>query len=168
MPRVRAAVAALLLSLTLGVMPAGAGGPPQHEFFMAEPVEFAPGDVCEFGVLAEPIRSRGHQITFPEDDDGTVRQRITGKFFVRLTNTSTGASVARNMTGPVDYWYHADGTITSLNRGHSVAYLFFFEEGGPALWFQKGPVLWSVTADGLWSVVSQRGVSEDLCATLAD
>lgn len=167
MSRVRPLVAALILLLTLGVMPVGAGGKPQHTFFPADPLGFAPGDVCEFGVLVEPIRSRGHLVTWPEDADGTVHERITGKWFARVTNTDTGASVVRNMTGPVDYWYHADGTISSTNRGHSLAFLFFFEEGGPALWFQKGPVRWSVTVDGLWSVVSQRGVSEDLCATLA-
>lgn len=166
MSRVRAFVAALLLLLTLGVMPVGAGAPPEHVFFEAEPFEFLPGDVCEFGVLVEPIRSRGHQVTFPEDADGTVQVRITGQLFVRLTNTESGASVLRNMTGPVDYWFYADGTAASSNRGHSLAFLFFFEEGGPALWYHSGPILWAVDADGLFSVVSQRGVSEDLCQTL--
>jgi hypothetical protein len=168
MSRVRPVAAALLLLLTLGVMPVGAGGRPEHVFFEAEPVEFAPGDVCEFGVLAEPIRSRGHQVTFPEDADGTIQVRITGMFFVRLTNTTSGESVVRNMTGPVDYWYYADGTAASLNRGHSIAFLFFFEEGGPALWYQSGPILWAVDEEGLFSVVRQLGVSEDLCATLAE
>jgi hypothetical protein len=167
MSRVRAFAPALILVLGVGVSPAAAGGAPEHVFFPAEPVEFLPGDVCEFGVLAEPLSSRGHQITFPADADGTVQVRITGKFFVRLTNTTTGESVDRNMTGPVDYWFYADGTAASLNRGHSIAFLFFFEEGGPALWYQSGPILWAVDADGLFSVVHQRGVSEDLCQTLS-
>ena len=166
MTRLRSFAPALILVLSLGVSPAAAAGPPEHVFFMAEPVEFLPGDVCEFGVLAEPIRSRGHQATFPEDADGTVQVRITGKWFVRVTNTATGASVVRNMTGPVDYWFYADGTAASLNRGHSLGYLFSFEEGGPALWYQSGPILWAVDTDGLFSVVRQRGVSEDLCQTL--
>jgi hypothetical protein len=166
MSRVRAFAPALVLVLSLGASPAAAGGQPEHVFFPAEPVEFLPGDVCEFGVLAEPIRSRGHQITFPEDADGTVQVRITGMWFVRVTNTETGESVVRNMTGPVDYWFYADGTGASLNRGHSLGFLFSFEEGGPALWYQSGPVLWAVDADGLFSVVQQRGVSEDLCQTL--
>lgn len=167
MSRVRAFAPALILLLGLGVGPAAAAGPPEHEFFPSEPFEFLPGDVCEFGVLVEPIRSRGHQITFPEDADGTVHQRITGQLFAQVTNTATGESVVRNFTGPVDFWFYADGTAASLNRGHSLAFLFSFEEGGPALWYHRGAILWSVNADGFWSVVRQRGVSEDLCATLA-
>lgn len=168
MSRVRPLVAALILLLTSGVMPVGAKGPPEHAFFPAEPYGFAPGDVCEFGVLVEPLRSRGHLRTWPEDANGTVHERITGQFFARITNTDSGAWIDLNLTGPVDYWWHADGTATSTNRGHTIAWLFPFEEGGPALWFHRGSIRWSVTSDGLWSVVRQRGVSEDLCVTLAD
>jgi hypothetical protein len=126
-----------------------------------------PGDVCEFGVLVGPIRSRGHQVTFPEDTDGTIQQRITGQLIVRLTNTTSGESVVRNITGPVDFWFFADGTAASLNRGHALAFLFFFEEGGPALWYHSGSILWAVDTDGNFSVVRQPGISEDLCQTLA-
>lgn len=92
--------------------------------------------------------------------------RITGQLKVRLTNTTSDESVVRIITGPVDFWFYADGTGASLNRGHSLAFLFSFEEGGPALWYQSGPILWDVDEDGLFSVVRQLGVSEDLCQTL--
>jgi hypothetical protein len=157
---------ALVFVLIFGVSSVAAKGPPIHEFYTPPDLEFAPGEVCAFGVTGEVLHGRGHD-KITEFEDGTLQIRTTGVLVARITNVSTGESVVRNFSGPVDFVMHPDGTATSWNRGHTLAFLLSFEPGGPALWHHSGTIRWAVDEQGLFSVVSETGIREDLCATLS-
>jgi hypothetical protein len=156
----------MLCTLAIGAVPVSANGPPIHDFFDPEGFAFAPGEVCvAFGVTIEVIKGRGHD-RITETDDGTLIISTTGHLIARVINDSTGAWVRRNFSGPVLNVFHPDGTGTSWNRGHTLAWLIP-EEGGPALWRHSGTIRWSIDENGLFSIVRETGIREDLCAVLS-
>ena len=153
------------LLLALGALPAAAQGQPEHFFYEPAGMEFAAGAVCVFGVIVETLRGRVHD-SVRELDDGTIHIRTTGSWHARLTNTETGESIVRNLSGPLDLWIFPDGTARAVNRGHTLAWLLP-EEGGPALWHHRGTIEWSIDEAGLFSVVRETGIREDLCSALS-
>lgn len=166
MHRRLAVVLALLCALALSAPSVAAKGPPIHDFYEPGGFEFAEGEVCaDFAVGAEIVRGRAHD-QIRELDDGTLHIRTTGLFIGRIVNRSTGVSVVRNFSGPVDTWIYPDGTGASRNRGHTLGWLTP-AEGGPALWHHSGTIQWAISGEGLFSIVRETGTREDLCATLA-
>jgi hypothetical protein len=126
---------------------------------------FGPGEVCDFGVVVDPINGKQRETAWPPEPDGTVHTRVAGRWKIRITNADSGASLVRNATGPGDFWTFPDGTGRSINRGHTLAWLLP-EEGGPELWLQSGRIVWSIDENFLFTVVKMTGRSEDLCAAL--
>jgi hypothetical protein len=122
---------------------------------------------CSFDVDLHIIRNNEFITTF---SDG--RQLITGALVVSLTNVDTGKAITLNISGPVFFTPHEDGSLTVALNGRS---LVFFAAGdlGPGsagvLELTSGPAVIEFDANG--SAVSYTKASAatvDLCAVLAD
>ena len=57
--------------------------------------------------------------------DGTTITRITGRLVLSFTNTDTGFTIVRNVSGPTTETDHTDGTATFVGEGEN--------------WFAFGP-----------------------------
>jgi hypothetical protein len=165
----------LLRSFVLAVIVASGGtasaGGPVREF-----TGLVPGDnfdfegVCEdFTVNLLIVENNEYTITFAPNAAGTTRQLVEGRFVVAFTNLASGSSVTRNVSGPGEYLYHADGSVDFRGSG-AWAIFFFPEQRGPgtpgALFVNYGQIVLHTDPFGIQTVVSQVGTQEDLCATL--
>jgi hypothetical protein len=171
--RVRVIIPALTFLLTLlGVTSVSSAAPPTREPnpLPAEPFVFTDtlgNDPCGFPVLLEITTNKEVLTTFTRQS-GVTSIHTTGALKVRLTNTVTGDTIDRNISGPILATVNADGSLTQLG-------------GGPALWvFDPGvaPELprlvvisgrtESILGPGTaFTFVSRQGHYEDICAALA-
>ena len=104
--------------------------------------------------------------------------RTTGALKIRLVNTDSGEAIVRNISGPVELTYHADGSVTQVANGPSFTVLEDdVERGGlPAgavitygrvvSRFEEGTPGVPSSLLG-FSVVSVSGRYESVCSTLA-
>jgi len=165
----------MLRSLVLAVIIASGGtasaGGPVREF-----TGLVPGDNFDFeGVCADfdvnlwIVENNEYTITFPTNAAGTTRQLVQGRFVVAFTNLTSRTSVTRNVSGPGEYLYGADGSVDFRGSG-AWAIFFFPDQRGPgtpgALFVNHGEIVLHTDPSGIQEVVSQIGTQEDLCATL--
>ena len=130
-----------------------------------EPVPFDPVVLegpCPFPILAEATKNKEKARIF---SSGIVS--ITGKLFVRLTNTDNGESVELNISGPVRITPQADGTVETVLRGRSAIFLFPTDAGGPAFLLTSGRVALVSDEEGNVLSFTHTGKSTDICAILS-
>ena len=126
---------------------------------------------CSF--TYEVLQNNLTEKTFIRGDETIVR--TTGALKIRLINTDSGESIVRNISGPVELTYHADGSVTQVANGPSFTVLEAdVERGG----LPAGPVITyglvvSRFEEGTpggplsgFSVVSVSGRYEEVCSTL--
>ncbi len=127
----------------------------------------------DFPLTFEVLENNLKETTFIRGDETIVL--TTGALKIRLVNTDSGEAIVRNISGPVELTYHADGSVTQVANGPSFTVLeddvergglpvgavitygrvvSRFEEGTPG-----GPLLG-------FSVVSVSGRYESVCSTL--
>jgi hypothetical protein len=157
----------LLLGSTLlfaSALPAAAAGKPTFD-----PVPFPPdgillpgGVFCEFDLFAEATRNTEIAKTFPADENGDVLQIVTGQLWILFTNMPTGATAEINISGPIRYVIHPDGTIDATLLGRLVA----VEVGGFLVY--SGRVIQVIHPDGSTEILSTQGSTLDVCALLSD
>jgi hypothetical protein len=143
-----------------------ARGKPTRSPAIAGPFEIPAGVVCSFGVFGgEPIVNKQVVKTFPPEPNGDIVQLATGAFVFPLTNTSTGKTIAVNISGPGRLTIHPDGSATLEARGR---WFFALIENAPFNAFiSSGHVVTSIAPDGTVTLVSRSGHVEDLCALLS-
>lgn len=124
-----------------------------------------------FSVSFHVLENNEYTIDFFDDQGIKVRTIIQGRVVLEITNTDTGVSIVRNVSGP--------GTITYadqmfVGRGSGL-YFFFPEDLGPgtpgSMFINHGRVvefLGDPEKDIPPRIISQTGVQEDLCATLSE
>jgi hypothetical protein len=108
--------------------------------------------------------------TVRKHPDGSPHlQEITGPLVMRFTNTDTGRSVVRNLTGTGLLDNGSDGSLTLyLVGGHMAVGLAATDPGGPAfLVFTGSRHAVVFGADGSRTPIYGHGPVENLCATLA-
>ncbi|HEY8200188.1 MAG TPA: hypothetical protein VII47_02440 [Actinomycetota bacterium] len=119
-----------------------------------------------FPVSFHVLENNEYTIDFFDDQGIKVRTIIQGRVVLEITNTDTGVSIVRNVSGP--------GTITYadqmfVGRG-SQLFFFFPDELGPgtpgSMFINRGRVVEYLGEPR--KIISQTGVQEDLCATLGD
>ena len=92
---------------------------------------------------------------------------VTGALKVRLTNTESGKTIDRNISGPTFLTNNADGSITQVTAGPG---LWAFEPGKapdlPRMAITKGRTESVFDAKGNFTFLNQRGSVEDICAAL--
>ena len=124
-----------------------------------------PSGACPFPVSFHVVTNNAHTITWFDAEGNPVRTIFQGQVVLEITNTDTGTSVIRNVSGP--------GTITFadllfVGRG-SQLFFFFPDELGPgtpgSMFINRGRVVEFLGEPR--KIISQTGVQEDLCATLS-
>ena len=128
------------------------------------------GDRCPFELQGQVVSDKERIRTLETFADGTPRvQQVVGQLLVRYTNTATGESVVRNLTGNGIVEYSADGSYTlTLQGGHFAVGLQPTDPGGPGFFvFTGSGHSLAVAADGTRTITYGHGPVEDLCQTLA-
>jgi len=145
-----------------------AGGKPVREFLPApEFIEFAPGELCEFGVRIDVLINQEYGTTFSDENGVPLRTIITGRLILKLTNLSDpSTAVVVNASGPGLVEYKGDIIRVTL-RGRS---LIFLPGDESLLYMNSGQVV--EEGDGsiqpvVLPVISQIGHRVDYCPLLA-
>ena len=164
-----AVVAACLL--LIGSVGSVSAVPPDREPLVADPLEFAAGDVCAFDLLIETTVNRGTFRTF-YDRNGDVRVNlITGSGVTRFTNLETGEWIETDGGGVGVLSEPGDGTFVLDVTG--IANFYFFP--GDQTPVGEGSGLWIVSGrarsvlDLATNVVTSfeySGRVTDVCAAL--
>jgi hypothetical protein len=90
----RSLAASLAIAAVLSAAPAAVARPPTHAPTPLPPdLEFAPGEVCEDGILVHTWWMRVRSTEWAPLPDGTVRLADRGAARSTITNTGTGASM---------------------------------------------------------------------------
>lgn len=129
----------------------------------------APGAVCSFGVAATIVDDQEQFRTLASYPDGSPRlQEFRGPLFIRYTNTSTGDSVVRDLSGYAWFHYGADGGIDALIASHIGLRVPVGNTGFPAgEWVISGRSEVTVSSTGTINVRLVHATTEDLCSTLS-
>jgi len=116
-----AALAAAGVLAGTGVATPG-GDSPHRVPVNATPFDLGPG-VCGFpihvGVVADNEYFT-HQETLP---DGTLIQQINGRLVLSFTNTDTGKTIVKNVSGPGVFTTFPDGSFLQDTTGLTATYL---------------------------------------------
>jgi hypothetical protein len=131
------------------------------------PISTPAGTVCSFPVTAEPVR-QNLRIRYHYDEAGNQDgYQVVGPLIARVTNTATGESVVRNLSGHGTVMFQPDGSWDAVVNG---GFLIFFRAGDEpanALLFFHGHTVLHGTPTGQKTLVSYTGRGENLCDTLA-
>lgn len=145
------------------------GGSAGWEPVPAPPFVLPAGEVCSFEVAGEfPVNEqRAFVLRGP---DGEKRfEYITGRLVGVFTNTSSGETVERDLSGIGAITYRPDGGFRLAVVG--AALIGFHPGDDPANILevngQRSAVVVAFTADGQRTRLVQGGPYEDLCVTLA-
>jgi hypothetical protein len=162
----RAVVVALGAVLLTGQLVAA--DKPERTPYPTPPVQsFAAGDVCPYPVEVSVIVNKAYSKVFAADQDGDVRESITGRFVTRVTNLTTGESRVFSASGPQTLIYRADGTIDAVQRGPSVWWFFPGEPLGPNLYHLKGRLSIEFSPDFAVLSATHSGKRTSICELLA-
>jgi hypothetical protein len=156
-------LAIALMAVTVAVAPVAASGKPTRELLAFPPggFDFAAGDFCAFPLHVEVVMSKEYAITFPADENGDVRQIITGMLIGSFTNADTGESIVLQASGPGHIVFHADGSTTFIFGGRSIP----FQPGQMLL--TAGQIVQIFAPDGSSTLGPLSGhVLLDICAAL--
>ncbi|MBT8225705.1 MAG: hypothetical protein KJO75_09440 [Dactylosporangium sp.] len=133
-----AAASAVLLAAIPASAAADAGMPAEKqtggdwERVPSAPFDQAAGVTCDFPVHGEPIVDLVVRMVLQTYPDGSVkREMYTGALIIRITNTTTGASVDKDASGTAVVDYKPGGSYSSNST-----------------WHAEGPILLGMRADG--------------------
>ncbi|MGH3097395.1 MAG: hypothetical protein ACRDMV_15540 [Streptosporangiales bacterium] len=128
------------------------------------------GTACDFEVFSHAVRDHErYRVTETYPDGSHKREEWTGLLVVKFTNTETGKSVVRNLTGRGDFVYGQDGSWSlRLIGGHFAAYLHPGDDPDPGIYVVTGHgYVVSADASGHRVLTEGNGRMENLCETLA-
>jgi hypothetical protein len=157
----------ILLPITVLAAVAPVGAAKDREPVTFEPFTLPPNR-CGFPIAVGVVSNNEFQdvMTFA---DGTTVTRITGKLVLSFTNTVTGFTIVRNVSGPSTEIDHPDGSATFVLEGKS---WFGFgpisqaNTGEPGLVFTSGRVVLQV-GDNAVTSFSLAGNQVNGCDLLA-
>ena len=126
------------------------------------------GALCPFEVSVETLLNTEKLRTFFDAQGDPTVALLSGRLIWRFTNTETGASIVRNISGPGRTVFHDDGSTTQIFLGRSALAFFDGEPLGPSAPIVSGPAILDYDADGDLVSAEIRGhITEDVCETLA-
>lgn len=137
---------------------------------VAEPFTSPAGDLCVFPLQSDPLVDRVYVRTVRTFPDGSPEiQEYVGPLVVRLTNTTTGASIVRNLSGRAVVTFAADGSSDFRIQGPAA--VGFRSANGDSLptgfYVLRGVHVVHFAVDGTRTLTVDRGSEENTCATLA-
>jgi hypothetical protein len=122
---------------------------------------------CSFPVLLEITINKEVLTTFTRQS-GVTSIHTTGALKVDLTNTDTGKSIQRNISGPILATVNPDGSLTQIGVGPA---LWVFDPGVapelPRLALTRGRTESILGPGTSFEFISLQGTYEDICAALA-
>jgi hypothetical protein len=142
----------------------GSYGPWQSTY--QGPITAPAGVVCSFEVTAEPVRE-DLRVRYHYDAAGNVDgYEAIGQLVAQITNTETGVSVVRNLSGPGTVTFNPDGSYDAVVDGDFL--VFFLAQDSPSneLLLLSGHTVLHGAPTGEKTLVSSSGQTENLCATL--
>ena len=126
------------------------------------------GPLCPFEISVETLVNTEKLRTFFDAQGDPTVALLSGRLIWRFTNTETGASIVRNLSGPGRTIFHEDGTRTEIFLGRSAIAFFLGDPLGPSALIVSGPAILEYDADGDLVSADIRGhITEDVCETLA-
>jgi hypothetical protein len=161
-----------LLVVGLGFTPVAVADPPTRvpNPLPTDPFIFTDtlgNNPCGFPVLLEITTNKEILTTFTRRS-GVTTIHTTGALKVILTNTVTGESIARNISGPILATVNSDGSLTQKGTGLA---LWVFDPGVapelPRLVILKGKSESILGPGSAFTFISRQGTYEDICAALA-
>ena len=163
-----ASLSLLILSLVFAATAAADTGPwGKWEPTFQGPISVPAGAVCSFPVTAEPV-NEDLRIRYHFDEAGNPDgYQVVGTLIARITNTATGASAVRNLSGHGTVMFQPDGSWDAVVEG---GFLVFFRSGdrpSHQLLFFDGRTVLHGLPTGEKALVSSTGNTENLCETLA-
>ena len=171
--RLRHIVAVLvLLAATVLAAPATAGAAshpvPWHRFRTA-PWHDAPGKVCTFGLSGTPVKDREQTRILARYPNGKPRvQEFRGPLYVRYTNTHTGKTLTRNLSGYGWFFYGPSGGVRFFVPGHVGLTVDVGNKGYPAgEWVITGQAWVRINSAGDTRIHPLHASAENLCRTLS-
>ena len=125
------------------------------------------GNPCGFPVLLAITTNKEVLTTFTRRS-GVTSIHTTGALKVRLTNTVTGKTIDRNISGPILATVNNDGSVTQKGTGPA---LWVFDPGVapelPRLVIIKGKTESILGPGTAFTFISRQGTYEDICTALA-
>jgi hypothetical protein len=131
------------------------------------------GVACDFGVDATVVRDREFYKDVGFYSDGTVKTQLwKGPLVMDFTNTDTGVTIRRDLSGRSIQEYDADGEFTSIliQQGNFAAVLP--PGSDPGFGFYRVSGEWSsltVNPDGTRTIaLGVNGTAENMCDAMSD
>lgn len=140
----------------------GGGGQPSPRVFVPSglPFTFGAGDVCPFATTLSEVANHEFARTFPNGNT-----LVTGRLVVRVTNETTGASVVRDVSGPVLSSSGTSGETVVVLTGSSLSPVLAGHDAtgavGQGLFVFHGPTVFTD-----FQLTRVTGSFENLCTTL--
>lgn len=151
-------------SATDGTAAGAAGG--WHRFH-AQPFSTPAGALCPFPLSSHVLFDREYVRTTRTWPDGSPRtQEYAGPLVVRVTNTSAGRSVRRDLSGRAVVQHARDGSSTYVLQGPVAVGFHPGDSLPPGYVVLRGEHTVRFAADGTRTVTVDRGTEENLCETL--
>jgi hypothetical protein len=126
-------------------------------------------DVCSFTIHGDIVKDEEEtriDATFP---DGSAKlQQFRGPLVIRFTNTSSGKSVVRDVSGDALIHFRQDGGSTWFFNGGGSIGVHTGNTATPAgSYIVHGTFVVTFAADGTRDIHLLHATSENLCTTLA-
>ncbi len=169
-----AAASAAVLLTTAAPASAASGTNGDGEWIPAPaaPFDQAAGVTCDFPLHGEPIVDQVKKMVLATYPDGSAKQEIyTGALIVRVTNTTTGASVDADASGAAVIDYKPGGSFAMSSTWHvSGPVLVGFREGGGNLprgmYLLDGLYTIKFSDTGFKTVKMSAGTADNICHDL--
>jgi hypothetical protein len=157
------AAAGLVVASPAGADPPAKGPSPN------EPATFPAGAACEgFGVSVTIDVDRQRTKTFFDKNGSPVRETVTGRIVLTVTNATTLESRTFRLGGSTHITFEENGSVTFVITGHDLIVLFPTDiPPGPSTTQNTGRLEVNIAPDGTFTVVSLSGRALDVCAELA-
>jgi hypothetical protein len=131
------------------------------------PISVPAGAVCSFPVTAEPVRE-DLRIRYHFDEAGNPDgYQVVGSLIARITNTATGVSVVRNLSGHGTVMFQPDGSWDADVEGGFLVFFRSADQPANQLLYFDGRTLLHGLPTGEKALVGSAGHTENLCETLA-
>jgi hypothetical protein len=126
-------------------------------------------DVCPFPIHGDVVRDEEEVRTDTTYPDGSPRkEEFRGPLVLRLTNTATGRSVVRDVSGYAVLRFAPHGGSTwSFDGGASIGVHAGNRATPPGSYIVHGRFTLRIAADGTRDLRARHASVEDLCTTLA-
>lgn len=139
--------------------------------YTSAPWTDAPGAVCTFGITTSIVYQNEQFRTLASYPNGNPKlQEFRGPLYVQYTNTSTGESAVRNLSGIGWFHYGSDGSLAIFipSGQHFDATVPVGNTGAaPGEWVINGPAKVTVSAAGSINIDLLNGTGENLCQSLS-